>query len=180
MFVPPSNMFLLFLYLIYLEPDSTLKLHVFWSGFLLGLLIPIIFFIFLQKIGKVDDVDAQKREQRTTPYLFGIFLCSLAVIWMELIYAPQFYSNLWIAYIFNSIFILIINKYWKISAHALGVSAPVAVLFFLNGFSALPWLLAIIIIAWSRLVLKMHTPAQLIAGSLLGLINTYLILYILS
>jgi len=179
-FVPPSNTLLLFIFLAYLEPDSNIRNNVLLSGILLGFLIPIIFFIFLRKYGKVDDVDAKVKEQRTIPYLFGIFLCSLGVIWMKLVAPNLIYSDIWIVYGINTIIIIIINKYWKISAHALGVASPIAILLFIFGIQAIILLPIIVLVGWARLQLKMHNLAQIIVGTLLGITSSYTILFLLN
>ena len=74
---------------------------------------------------------------------------------------------------------MIINKSWKISAHTMGASGPLAALCFAAGWHSLLFLPLIILIGWSRLHRKVHTLAQVTAGVLVGFISTYLQMYII-
>jgi len=60
-----------------------------------------------------------------------------------------------------------ISFFWKISLHMIGASSTISYLAVLIGPIALAALPLIPLLAWSRLVLKRHTPGQLFAGTLL-------------
>lgn len=60
-----------------------------------------------------------------------------------------------------------ISFFWKISLHMIGASSTISYLAVLVGPIALLALPLIPILAWSRLALKRHTPAQLFGGTLL-------------
>jgi membrane-associated phospholipid phosphatase len=62
----------------------------------------------------------------------------------------------------------LITRYWKISTHALGITAPLVALLFLYGTQPLPFLVLIPIVCWARVYLKAHTVLQVVAGSALG------------
>ncbi len=79
----------------------------------------------------------------------------------------------WCCYIINSVIITLINKYWKISAHALGVASPLALLVIFEPNFAYFYFAFVLVIGWSRLHLKCHTLAQVIAGTLAGFLLTY-------
>ena len=61
----------------------------------------------------------------------------------------------------------------------MGISGPLAVLTYLLGIWSLPFFVILIVVSWSRVVLKIHTPAQVIAGSIVGFVVTYVQLIIL-
>ncbi|MBI3495240.1 hypothetical protein HY065_01285 [Candidatus Berkelbacteria bacterium] len=61
----------------------------------------------------------------------------------------------------------IISFFWKISLHMVGASATITYLTLLLGPVALAGLPLIPALAWSRLVLKRHTPSQLFFGTVL-------------
>jgi membrane-associated phospholipid phosphatase len=71
-----------------------------------------------------------------------------------------------------------INKYWKISAHMIGVSAPMAAFLFFGSIYFIILFFLAILLAWARLKLKMHSINQIIAGFLFGFLLTYLQLII--
>jgi membrane-associated phospholipid phosphatase len=61
-----------------------------------------------------------------------------------------------------------ITTVWKISIHCAVASGSVTILALLFGPWVLPAYLLVALTAWSRVVLKDHTTAQVIAGALLG------------
>lgn len=60
-----------------------------------------------------------------------------------------------------------ISFFWKISLHMIGASSTISYLAVLIGPVALFTLPLIPVLAWSRLVLKRHTPGQLFFGTVL-------------
>ena len=61
-----------------------------------------------------------------------------------------------------------ITTVWKISIHCAVASGSVTILALLFGPGRIPAYLLVALTAWSRVVVKDHTVAQVIAGSLLG------------
>ena len=61
-----------------------------------------------------------------------------------------------------------ITTIWKISIHCAVAAGSVTILVLLLGRWAAPGYLLVALTAWSRVVLKDHTTAQVVAGSLLG------------
>jgi PAP2 superfamily len=61
-----------------------------------------------------------------------------------------------------------ITTFWKISIHCAVASGSVTILTLLFGPWLAPAYLLVALTAWSRVVLKDHTAAQVIAGSVLG------------
>jgi membrane-associated phospholipid phosphatase len=61
-----------------------------------------------------------------------------------------------------------ITTIWKISIHCAVASGSVTILTLLFGPWLVPAYLLVALTAWSRVVLKDHTSAQVIAGSVLG------------
>jgi membrane-associated phospholipid phosphatase len=61
-----------------------------------------------------------------------------------------------------------ISPFWKISGHAAAVSSAAVIGVLMLGPAWLPLLLLIPAVGWSRVVLRAHSAAQVIAGSLFG------------
>ena len=61
----------------------------------------------------------------------------------------------------------------------MGASGPLAALCFASGWQSLLFLPLVILIGWSRLHRKVHTPAQVMTGVLVGFISTYIQMYII-
>ncbi len=176
LFVPPTFTLLLFVWTaLNYEKEKSIPIVL---SLLLTLIIPIAIFILFKKFGKVQDYDASIKEERTTLYNIGIILCLVGFVFSKLmLYSTQF-TSIWVIYVINTTLLIQINKQWKISAHMIGISAPMAALFYFNSIFAYYLIPIAIILAWARLRLKMHTVAQIVAGFLFGFLLTLLQLII--
>lgn len=78
----------------------------------------------------------------------------------------------------NTLIVFFINLKWKISVHAMGVAGPAIALMF---FTPLGFFLGLLtpLVMWSRISLKKHTRNQVLAGSVLGYVLTFLQIYCL-
>lgn len=172
-FIPPVNLLIASVILaFYVENDFSASIRLISVALVFGVFIPIAVFIYLLKKKKVVNQDAVIKEERTIPYLIGLFLYSAGFF---LLYGSVTIVSLsfWFSYISNMVIILLINNYWKISAHALGVAGPFAAMLFVFGLHAVPFILLVLLVGWSRIKLKCHTPMQVLAGTLLGLFSVY-------
>jgi membrane-associated phospholipid phosphatase len=88
------------------------------------------------------------------------------VLW--LIRAPAILTASMAGYSAAAIVVQSITRYWKISTHALGITAPLVALTYLYGDEPLPFLILIPLVAWSRIYLRAHTLSQVLAGIVLG------------
>ncbi len=62
-----------------------------------------------------------------------------------------------------------INIFWKISIHCVGVGGATALLFPIAGVGkAWPVMLTVLLVGWARLRLGAHTVPQVLAGFTLG------------
>ena len=160
------------------EPDATP--FILTLAVVFGFLLPIAVFIYMRKKKLIVDDDATIKEERTLPYIIGILLTFTATIISYFILGAELSTLTWIVYVISSTAITIINKYWKISAHAMGVSIPLGISIVLGNMLEIPLLIVLLVIFWSRLKLKVHTPLQLFAGALLGSLISIIILMVAS
>ncbi len=180
-FVPPTFTLIAFIILgISYETEVINKIIVISSGAFFGFILPIIFFLFLRKKGKVINNDATIKEERTFPYFVGILFCTVAFFLLFLTKTNVIAYSLWLSYIVNTFLLILINRVWKISAHAIGASTFLGLLVYLLGAYGLLFVPLLIIIGIARLYLKVHTPMQVLMGSLFGFILTYLQLVLYS
>lgn len=180
LFVPPSFTIILFTYFAFaFENDLTKRLILIFTAFIFGFTSHVIFFLYLRRKGKLVDLDATIKEERTFPYLISIlfYACGFVIL---LLYEINIISTaFWFCYISNTILIMIINKSWKISAHTMGAAGPLAVLCFATGWQSLLFLPLIVLIGWGRIHRKVHTFAQVSSGALVGFTSTYLQIFII-
>lgn len=147
-----------------------------WGGFaFLLLVLPSALYVFYTwKKERRIDLDITRREDRIVP----LMLASLGALFAGyLIQTRQesasllLLSNVLVAML---VLLTIVTFVWKISLHAATLMATVSLIIVFRGWE-FAWLYLLIIpIAWARLRLNQHTPAQLLAGSLSGVAITFL------
>ena len=169
---------LYFTYLWVLPPK--MKLAIIFLVFSISCLFPVAAILFLMRMGIVKNAEITDRRERALPYIINIvaiLLCSFVFYKVRL--------PIWIIYVFlasgaSLVVALVVNFYWKISAHALGVGALLggvmafAKISFTNMYLAFICLFVIAgAVSTSRVYLGRHTPMQVYAGFLLGLLCTF-------
>ena len=179
-FIPPFFTLIVFtVFALYLETEPNKIIITLITIIALGVIAPITLFFILRHKGKLIDKDASLKEERTFPYLvaLGFYLIGLAVL---ITFGINIVTiALWFCYISNTIIIILINRNWKISAHAMGAAGSVSSLTYLFGPVMLLFLIIVIIVGWSRIQLKCHTFLQVFAGSLLAFVSTYIQMYLI-
>jgi membrane-associated phospholipid phosphatase len=181
LFVPPS--FTIIVYAIFaftLENDSAKRLLTFIIALLFGFIAPIVLFIILRSKGKLADQDASIKEERTFPFLVAIGFYLIGLLLMIKFDLNIISIAFWFCYISNTLITIIINKYWKISAHAMGAAGPFAAITFAFGWLSLMMLPVVILVGWSRIELQCHTFAQVVAGVLLAFTSVYLQMFLIT
>ncbi len=168
-FIPPNVVLWSMVFMGYLrEAERDRFIYSSVTAFLFGFVLPIVFFLVLMKQKKISDIHARIKEERTTPYLFGIALLIVGLILLLNEGVNHDTAALWISYLACNIVIIVVNKFWKISAHATGVGVMLGAFTAISPTYTLPLLIAVLLVAWSRIYLKCHTFAQVTAGSILG------------
>lgn len=141
-----------------------------WAGVNLALSVaaPIGYLLWLHRRGLVSDLDVQRREERFRPLSFTLaaLAATTALLWFGA--APALMRGLAAAHLAQTTLVLAITLRWKISMHSAASAACVALLLYVVGPPAASALAVVPLVAWSRVRLQRHTPAQTIAGAALG------------
>ncbi|MBT8383672.1 MAG: PAP2 family protein [Ignavibacteriaceae bacterium] len=178
LFVPPSFTIILFaLFAFTLETGSLQKIITILTAFIFGFSAQIILFVIFRKRGRIADLDASVKEERTTPFVISTGFYIIGLIILINFNVHIFSIAFWFCYISNTLVTIFINKHWKISAHAMGAAGPLAAAVYVFGPIAFIFSLIVFLVGWSRIQLKAHNFAQVLAGILLGFISTYLQIY---
>lgn len=141
-----------------------------WSLFyaLVGMVLPILYILYCIRRGELTDFHMRVRAQRKRPMLF-LFACSLvALIMMMLGKAPAYLAIFAAVNVAQTIFLTLVTLRWKISGHTTAAASLAVFLLGLYGATALPGLMIIPVVAWSRIQLRRHTLLQTIAGTAAG------------
>ncbi len=175
-FIPPTFSFFMSLYLpIKFSTYSNEILINFLIMFLSTVLLPVIFFIYKRRKGKIINRDAVIKEERTDVYRFGIILFVISYILVVLFRSHIFIQIYFLNYSLSTFGVLMINKKFKISIHSMTPAGMSALLLFIDPLLATFVLLIMIVVMWSRLELKVHTLKEVIAGMIYGFCLTLII-----
>ena len=133
---------------------------------------PMLFIFVLYATGKISDLDMSIRAERQQVFGAFVIFYALGTLDLALIGAPRFMSAAMAGFTASAFIVQIITRYWKISTHALGITAPLVALTYLFGREPLPFMVLIPIVGWARVYLRAHTLLQVIAGTVLGAVST--------
>ena len=129
---------------------------------------PMLYVLWLYGTDRIADLDMSVRSERERVFVtFVLFYCA-GTLTLWLIHAPRLLLATMGGYATASIVVQYITRYWKISTHALGITASLVVLVYLYRPQPYPFLVLIPIVAWSRVYLKAHTLGQVLGGIALG------------
>jgi membrane-associated phospholipid phosphatase len=162
------------LFLIRADHPLSIKLVIFSIVVITTVIFPLIHIIYMKRHGFTSSVDIPERERRIWPFALSIlnYVIALLILW-KMQAARPILVLMWV-YAFNTAVATIITRYWKISIHGMAFGGPVAALgqaISVNFYWSLPIALLIL---FSRVKLMAHTPLQVIAGTFLGFILTYI------
>lgn len=154
------------------------QLLVYTQGIIFTIILPVLCFLFLKSINKIDSIMLPIVSQRKIPLLIQAILFLVLITQGNMfVYIPGLYYFFLGCFISTLLALLLVLIDVKASLHMVGVSSLVAfciamsvytqrnllleisILFFLNG-----------LVGTSRLYMKAHTPKELLAGFLVGFI----------
>lgn len=151
-------------------------------------LVPLAFLIRLIRRGEVETLEVRRRERRLKPFLAGIASYAVGIVVMAATgrTAVPLLVALALLYPINTALIVLINLRWKISVHMTGLAGFVSILLFvsltvwqslpaeaeavLTVVTVAPLLALLPLMMWARVRVGAHTPGQVAAGALFGLL----------
>ncbi len=125
------------------------------------------FLYYLLRQGKIDE-DIKAREDRILPLAVSISIYFVGFALLLAVDAPKIVSAFMFCYASNTLILLLITRWWKVSVHTTSIGGPLAALTFHFGTVMLPFYIVLPIVAVSRVILKRHTIGQVIVGALIG------------
>jgi hypothetical protein len=161
------------------------KLYVLFIAFIAGVIFPLSFMFFLLKTKVIRSFALETKEERTIPYLMtGVFYYFIFYLFKEIGLPPLYF-----VFILNTtllVFItLLINFWWKISAHMIAIGAVIGCISGISiklNLELTPFIAGLFLVAgltgFARLKLNAHNNSQLYVGFFTGLI-CMLILFII-
>ena len=176
----PASISLPFIVLVALYHAQNVTRALLYAGITLFFLSlgPFIYILIAVRVGKISDVDVSRRTERAGPFLFGISSVLAGWLVLILLHGPENLQTLLFITAVSGIVMMVTTIWWKISIHSSSMGGVATILTAFYGAVMLPTFLLLILVSWSRVVLRRHTVSQVIAGSLVSIALTLLILKI--
>ncbi len=142
-------------------------------------LVPLASLLFYIP-GKTRDWARIIKRQRTASFVLMIISYPVGFIVLKLIKAPLIFEAIAVNYTLITLGLIIFNLVlrYKASGHAAGVAGPVAAVMYFFGIPAVPLLSLIPLTIFARISAKGHDFWQLVAGSVLSIAITLLVLFL--
>lgn len=157
--------------------------------------IPLAHVSWMRIRGVIESLEIRDREKRTEPFLVAL-MSTLAALSAVGLFGPQGESLLAVllgCHFLNTVLLMGITQWWKISVHCASVAGAVGTLTFaryhlpgaLLDASMLGWtvfgvgMVLVPLLLWARVRSRAHTLEEATGGTLLGLAAPYLELYVL-
>jgi hypothetical protein len=137
---------------------------------------PMVYILIGVRLGRISDVDVSRRRERAGPFLFGLASVGLGLLALRYIHGPRVLETMLLMTAISGVIMMVITLWWKISIHASSMAATLTMLTVLYGAIVLPLFTLLVMVSWSRVILRRHTIAQVISGSLLSIILSAVLL----
>ena len=153
---------------------------------LFSFMIPAVLIFMMFRVGIISDLSLTKRRERFYPYLITLLSYTAMMLFYYRMNMPKWFLLMIAASIAIMIAAIIITLWWKISAHMFGIGGllggAMSVSYFVERSNPYFMFMGLFILAGligtSRLILKRHTVAQVIAGFLLGFLLSFVFVWI--
>lgn len=156
-----------------LQFSPTPSQGLYWAvlyGFLICL-VPVLFIAYMVWAGKIGDIHMKERTDRYKPLVVSVTSTAFGIIILKALGAPIALPLLAVISLVQIGVIALITIYWQISMHAMGMTgATMAIGIVFSVQVALLTVPLVVLVGLARLVLKRHTPMQILAGALVGLL----------
>ncbi len=174
--MPTYGVMLLFMYTYFGVAYSNRFWHIVTPVMLFSFVIPGLLIYMLLRMGLISDLSLKVRKERFYPYVITLLSYSAMVIFYYKTQMPVWFLMMMAGSIAIMMIAILITLVWKISAHMFGVGGLVggvmSVCYYIEHSNPYWLFIGLFILAGSigtsRLILKRHTLAQVIAGFLLG------------
>lgn len=124
--------------------------------------------VFLVRRQKLDGIFVNPRGQRNKIYLVASTCAVIGCVVLYFLGAPPLLVATFVAGLVAIFVFMGINLLWKISLHTAFIAASVTVLIIVYGTTGALTAVLLPSVAWARMEMKLHSPAQIASGALLS------------
>jgi membrane-associated phospholipid phosphatase len=141
-----------------------------WAAISIALSVLPVFatVIYLVRQKRLDGIFVNPRHQRHRLYLLASVLAVIGCVVLVSLEAPKLLKVTFVAGLAAIVIFMAINAFWKISLHTAFMAASVTVVVMVYGAATAWTFLLLPPVAWARIKMKQHSPAQVAAGALLA------------
>lgn len=130
--------------------------------------LPWLFLVWKKRHGQVTDLHVRERSQRWPVFAFAAVSLLVGFGAEVLLAAPAAVFKAMALILAGLLVCALVNLRWKLSVHT-----AVAAFIWLSVFAPLPGgsaaaLMLTVLVGWSRIEVRDHTPTQVLAGALVG------------
>jgi hypothetical protein len=164
------------------------------GGVFLGL-VPLLHVGWMRYRGEIRSLEVRDRRKRTAPFVvaLGATLAAMFAAGALDVRGRRLLAALLGCHFLNTVLLLGITRWWKISVHCASVAGALATLFFVRahvpgstldttlygGGILSAGVVLVALLLWARVRSRAHTLEQAAAGTVLGLVAPYLELSVL-
>jgi membrane-associated phospholipid phosphatase len=130
--------------------------------------LPMVFIISGARQGRWDGHHVRNRDGRLVPLLLCLLTTLVGLAVLLLGGAPRDVVALDLAMLATLLVCTGITQWWKISLHSAVAGGAAATMVLIYGPLSLVGVPIVLLIGWSRVVVRDHTVAQVVAGTLIG------------
>jgi len=175
----PFPLTLVMLLIVTYAGSTNLGIFVRWAMVILLVFVIIpLAYVYVKNVlvghkgNSVQDPTAFFKAHRSQIWIIGVISAGLFIPLLVFFDTPLLLSATFVALLGTSLFIALINKYYKASFHLATVTTLITVAVLVWGKAVLPVLIVIPLVGWARYALHQHSPYQLASGFGLALIVT--------
>lgn len=168
------------------EETWKINIELFLLVFIFTLVLPLSISLMLKKAGKISSLEMETRQERQLPFTYTAISYILGFILIQREIGQSINPFLMLILVgaqFNIVLTLIISLFWKISIHMIGIGGLVGVCILMMKLN-MQWdnilylsLFFSGLLAYARLKLEAHTPAQVLAGFIVGVMTEAVFLF---
>jgi hypothetical protein len=150
-----------------------------------NIFIPVSLLPFLMHMKFISEWNLGKKEERKVPMIIATILYATTSYIIFRFPIPHFLKSFFYSTFLLSVIVTIVNFKWKISLHAVGTGALMAVIMYVafRMYSPLAWYLVLStvvsgLVLSARLLLNAHNPREVWTGFFTGVAGLSAFLYI--
>ncbi|MFC1982376.1 hypothetical protein ACFLV5_01090 [Chloroflexota bacterium] len=144
----------------------------------LSILPVFVVVVCLVRNHRLEGIFIRARKQRNKIYLLASICAAVNCGVLYWLGAPKVLVASFVAGLLAIVIFMCINLWWKISVHTAFVTASITVLIILYGAIGLLSAVLLPVMAWSRIELERHSPAQVAVGALMAALIVVVVFYL--